>query len=303
MPPASRGPRTNATSNSTTSARATKARAKSGTSRSATNGRSAAEPGDVDGGETTSYGATAWQRLSQTFLRPSADRRAAKEPGGPPDFYRMTDDEKRAHITRIDPTERKIGIAASVLGVALAIYANVPFMIHKVKVPMTVKPVGKTCPNALTYTVHAGKATCNGIYPANHYLLGLVVALVLAIAIYVTVRIRRRAPLAFTIIMTGLAFGQLLILVPFGVAGGWIMLRAWRTQKYGAPTAKVKVEGWTPPPPRGTTRRATSSGPGRGSTRRRKGADTASSGRKPPSQNKRYTPKSPPKKKVSRPTT
>lgn len=256
------------------------------------NPRTDATPGPV----------TPWQRLSQSFLRPPADRRAAKQAVEPPDFYRMTDDDKRSLIVRIDPTERKIGIAASILGVALAIYAYVPYMIRRVKVPMTVKPVGKTCPSPLTYTLHPGKAaTCNGIYPPSHYLLYLVIALVLAIAIYVTVRIRRRTALAFTTIMTGLAFGQILILVPFGIAGGWVMLRAWRTQKYGSPSAKLKVEGWTPPPPRGTTRRATSSGPGRG-TRRRKGEDTTSSSRKPPSQNKRYTPKSPPKKKVSRPT-
>lgn len=211
----------------------------------------------------------------------------------------MDDDEKRARIAAIDPLERKVGIIGSILGVALALYANVPYMVSKIAVPTTVKPKNKACADGLKYV--ASTKSCNGVYPASHYVLPLVVSLVLAIAIYVTVRIRRRAPLAFALVMTGLAFGTLIVLVPFGLAGAWVMLRAWRTQKYGAPTARVRLEGWAPPAPRGTTRRPKSSGPAGG--RRRKGAaEDKSTVRKPPSANKRYTPKTPPpaksKKKV-----
>lgn len=238
---------------------------------------------------------TGWQRLSETFLRPASPKAG---PQDQPDFSSMDDNEKRARIRAIDPLERKIGIAASILAVALAIYANVPYMVSKIAVPTTVKPKGKVCPSYLTYA--ASTKSCNGVYPASHYVLPLVVTLVLSVAIYVTVRIRRRAPLAFTLVMTGLAFGSLIVLVPYGLAGAWVMLRAWRTQKYGAPTARVRLEGWSPPTPRGTTRRATSSGPS--GRRSRKGAETAKSTvRKPPAANKRYTPKTPPpppKKKV-----
>lgn len=243
-------------------------------------------------------GATIWERLQQTFLRPPAPR-----PTSPtPDVSAMNDDEKRSLIVKIDPTERKLGIIASVVGVALAFYANLPYMLSKTSVPITtVKPKGTSCsPLAGVTDLHyvAATKTCNGIYPANHYVLPLVVSLVLAIAIYVTVRIGRRSPLAFTTIMTGLAFGSLLVLVPFGAAGAWVMLRAWRTQKRGSPTAKTPLPGWVAPPPRGTTRRAKSTGPR--STRKRRGEEQATTTRKAPPANKRYTPKSAPKKKVSR---
>jgi hypothetical protein len=243
--------------------------------------------------------ATAWQRLSQTFLRPPSP----KPPPAPQDvdFARMTDDEKRARIVGVDPTERKIGIAASVLGVVLALYANLPYMVSKTSVLTTVKPKGKTCaPVVGIKHLHyvASTKSCNGIYPPSHYVLPLVVSLVLASAIYVTVRIRRRAPLAFTMVMTGLAFGSLIVLVPYGVAGGWIMLRAWRTQKYGAPTAKSVMTGWSAPPARGSARRAKASAP---RDRKGKGAPSSTT-RKAPTANKRYTPKAPPKKKVSPPT-
>lgn len=240
---------------------------------------------------------TGWERLSQTFLRPAS---APKPPQEQPDFSRMDDDEKRARIVAIDPTERKVGIVASVLAVALAIYANVPYMVSKIAVPTTIKPKGKACPADLKYV--ASTKSCNGVYPASHYVLPLVITLVLAVAIYVTVRIRRRSPLAFTLVMTGLAFGNLIVLVPYGLAGAWVMLRAWRTQKYGSPTSRVPLEGWVPPAPRGTTRRARSAGPS-GGRRRKGGTEPAKSTvRKPPSANKRYTPKTPPpppKKKVT----
>ena len=251
-------------------------------------------------GPTTSgrFGqSTIWERLSATFLRPPAPK---ARPDEQVDFSRMSDDEKRARIVGVDQTERRIGITASLLGVALAVYANVPYMVSKVSVVTTVKPKDKACPPTIGVTgLHyvASTNSCNGIYSPGHYILPLVVSLVLAIAIYVTVLIRRRSALAFTIVMTGLAFGSLLVLVPYGVAGGWIMLRAWRTQKYGAPNVRTVQTGWTPPPPRGSTRRPKSTAP-----RGRKGKDAATATtRKPPAANKRYTPKSAPKKKVAPP--
>ena len=239
-----------------------------------------------------------WQRLAQTFLRGPAPKGAANTE--PVDFSRMTDDEKRARIVRVDPTEHRVGIAAAVLGALLAVYFYVPDMVSKTVVPTTVKPKGTSCgPVVGIADLHyvASTKACDGIYPTSHYVLPLVVSLVLAAAIYVTVRIRRRAPLAFTLVMTGLAFGSLLVLLPYGLAGGWVMLRAWRTQKYGTPTAKSVMTGWVAPPPRGSMRRAKTTPP-RG--RKSKDAGTAAT-RKPPSANKRYTPKSPPKKKVAPP--
>lgn len=231
--------------------------------------------------------ATMWQRLSQTLLHPPPP--VSREDL---DFSRMGDDEKRAYIIQVDPLERKIGLAASVLGVLLAIYAFVPPMVTKRVVPFTtVKPSGTSCPAGLSYVAKTN--TCNGVYPASHYALYLGIALVLSAGIYFMVRIRRRAPLAFAMVMTGLAFGTLLILLPFGVGAGWIMLRAWRTQKYGSPTSRTAVPGWTAPPPKAGARRkrSTSSGSQKGN------AGGGGSGRKPPEANKRYTPKTPPKPK------
>lgn len=214
----------------------------------------------------------------------------------------MTDEEKQNRIRRVDPMERKLGIAASFIAVALALVSYLPYMVSKRSVALTtLKPkVGKCHAVAGIAHIHyvAATKTCDGIYPASHYFLPLVVVLVLAAAIYVTVLIGRRSALAFTLVMTGLALGTFVYLLPYAVAGGWVMLRAWRTQKYGAPSSKSVLTGWVPPPARGTARRATSSPP-----RGRKGkVGSTTTARKPPTANKRYTPKSPPKKKVAPPS-
>jgi hypothetical protein len=153
----------------------------------------------------------------------------------------------------------------------------------------------------MTYAANGkGPATCNAVYPAGHYVLPLVVWLVLGVAIYVTVRLGRRAPMAFAIIITGLAFGTILVLVPFVGAGAWLLLRAWRTQKYGSPTARSPVEGYVRPPPR-----AGRAGPRTRSTAASQAKSASSRGakagpparREAPSANKRYTPKAPPRKR------
>lgn len=250
---------------------------------------------------------TGWERLSETFLRP------ATPPGQRPqpekvDFASMTDDEKRARISQIDPTERKVGLAASVLAAVLALAYTVPYMVGKISVATTVKPVHKTC--TTHYVYEASTKTCNGVLPASHYVFYLVLWLVFAIGIYVTVRISRRAPMAFAIVLTGLAFGTVIIMLPYVVVGGWLLLRAYRTQKYGSPTAKAPVEGYVKPPPKGS-RPAGSAAASRGGTgagsrnttrRRRRGEPEPTPGaRQPPAASKRYTPKSPPKRKVPPP--
>lgn len=247
--------------------------------------------GPPDGADATSAspsGETRWQRLSAPFLRPP---KLDKTPAAPkePDYARLTDDEKRQRIVTVDPIERKIGMAAAAFTAVLAVIETVPYMLNKTVVATTTKPVGHHCPNGLTYVTHGSSAaTCNGVYPASHYAFPLVVWLVLALAIFVTARIGRRSAVAFSTALTGISFGTV-FMVPFIVVAGWIMLRSWRTQKYGAPNAKTVRPGYTPPP-RGSTR-------GTRPSRRKKGDtdETRPNGRKPPEANKRYTPKTPPK--------
>lgn len=259
------------------------------------------EEADAESGDATPSPRprTGWERLSETFLRPASSPRLRAEPVKV-DYASMTDDEKRARITQIDPMERKVGLAAAALAAVFALVYTIPYMVAKISVATTVKPLHKTCTHGYHYV--AATNTCNGVYPASHYTFPLILWLAFAVAIFVTVRIGRRAPMAFAIVLTGLAFGTVIIMLPYVVCGAWLLLRAYRTQKYGAPNAKAPVEGYVRPPPRqgrGSGRTAGTAGT-RNTTRRKRGNEPEPEQpvRRPPSASKRYTPKSAPKRKV-----
>lgn len=228
------------------------------------------------------------ERLTESLLRPAK----TLPTGTLLDVTSMSDEEKRRYIARLDDAERKIGFAASIIGVLLSLGRTVPFMVKKITVTATFKPIGKHCPTHFTYVQRGTTGVCRGVYPVSHYIVPLILALVLSLAIFVTVRIGKRTQAAFTVMITGLALGSIFMMVPFLLAGGWIMLRAFRCQKYGAPNRKTPLPGWVPPPPRTRQSRA----------RGRRATDTShltSSGRpRPTTANKRYTPKAikPPKK-------
>ncbi|MHB8219076.1 MAG: hypothetical protein ACYDHU_01960 [Acidimicrobiales bacterium] len=275
---------------------------------------------------------TGWQRLQQSFYKPPVPRTEKRQPLAPVDFSKMSGAEVRARINQIDDTERKIGLAGSVLAAIFALIFTIPYMVSKIAVVTTVKPLHKTCTGHLLKFEANGKgpATCNGVYPASHYVFPLVVWLVFALAIFVTVRIGRRAPVAFALVLTGLAFGTFIVIVPFVVAGGWLLLRAWRTQRYGSPTARAPLDGYVRPGPREPRRsgsgprspavRSTSGGSTSGGStsagstsggstsagstsagslfrRRQTRQGNQESSRSVPAANKRYTPKAPPRKK------
>jgi len=238
---------------------------------------------------------TGWQRLTQTFLHPPGPRTSRPEAPAE-DLTHFSDDERRRRINQIDATERKVGLAAGALAVIFSFIYTIPYMVSKISVETPTKPLHKTCPHHFTYTVNSGaSATCNTVYSPGHYAFQLMVWLIFSAAIFVTVIIGRRALLAFAIVITGLAFGIVYLFVPFVAAGGWLLLRAWRTQRYGSPTARAPVEGYVPPPPRGARRPPADRA--RTSTRKRSAkAEVTPGERKPPEPNKRYTPKTPKKK-------
>lgn len=261
---------------------------------------------------------TGWQRLQESFYKPQAPRSPKRQPPAAVDFSKMSGAEVRARINQIDDTERKIGLAGAILATIFALIFTIPYMVSKIAVATTVKPLHKTCAGHLTYEANGkGPATCNGVYPASHYVFPLVVWLVFALAIYVTVRIGRRAPVAFALVLTGLAFGTFIVIVPFVAAGGWLLVRAWRTQKYGSPTARAPLEGYVRPgpreprgsraAPRSPTAKTAPGGAGGSASERPAGARLfrrsptqapQKSTRSVPAPNKRYTPKAPPRKKA-----
>jgi hypothetical protein len=125
-------------------------------------------------------------------------------------------------------------------------------------------------------------------------LLGGVILVICAIG-FAALWKRKRTLVAFALFLVGFAFTVFVGLAGFAfiLLGGWLLLRAWRINKYGTTNSKL-IAREAAARPRGRQRKeATRSTP-----------KTASStgDRKPPTASKRYTPKAPARKKVPKAT-
>ncbi len=258
------------------------------------------EPSDVTDDEP-SPPTSLTGRLSQTFFRPPKPKPEDDE--GP-----LTDAELKRRITMLDPTERKLGNFAALLAAIVSVLLTWRGVSNpKLAVPKPTKPGrNHSCPSNYQYAVVHGKGTCLGIlHSSTYWTLLLVIMLLFALAMFVTTRIGRRAPLGFAAAMTGLAYDtQVGILgLPFLIFGGWLLVRAYRVQKWGTTNSKEAAQkaGEARAARKAGTAPPASAGGSRTQTRRGKKDSTPPGARVAPSPNKRYTPKAPPKKKVTPP--
>ncbi len=116
---------------------------------------------------------------------------------------------------------------------------------------------------------------------------------------------RKRTLVTFSLFLIGFGFTLFIGVAGFAfiLLGGWLMLRAWRINKYGSTSAKVVAREAA------ANRKAGRESGGKRSSRtssrepaRATKATSSSGERKPPTANKRYTPKAPPRKKIPKPT-
>lgn len=213
-------------------------------------------------------------RIRDSFTRPSST--AGSGDSDPADEI-IPPEERKAAMSTLDPLERRLAqwalILAAAAGLAAAIYINAANKVTK-----------------------AGKNSI-AVAPDAWLLAGVILALCAlgGLALWK----RKRTFVTFDLFLIGFAFT-----LPFGLIGfvfillgGWFMLRAWRINRYGTTNSKL-IAKEAASRPRGRGRGATT---GTGSKASSK-ATSAPGARKPPTANKRYTPKSPARKKIPKPT-
>jgi hypothetical protein len=237
---------------------------------------------DDDGDKPPTLG----QRLSGAFLgtggtsgtgraRPPRQATSSAPTSDPSEI--LSPGQRRAAMTSLDPVEVKFSragvILSAVLGVIFTLYLR---SAHSDKIETVVRN---------------GKKVREHVPISTDWLLLGAVIIVFCIIGGVSLQRRKRTLLVFSFFVIGFAFT--LVFAPIGFAmiflGGWLMLRAYRIQKFGTPNAKQAARQAATRPPRRERKRAAQAPP-------------KPSGYKPPTANKRYTPKAPPRKKVAKPT-
>jgi len=205
-------------------------------------------------------------RIMGAFTGPGASRGSGETPD--PTEIIPPEDRKAAMVT-LNQMETKwaLGalIAATVAGIAIPLYFSV-----------------------------ANKVTKNGknsiAVAPDAKLLGLVILVLCAIG-FAALWKRKRTLVAFDLFLLGFAFTLFVGLLGFVfiLVGGWLMLRAWRLNKYGTTNSKA-IAREAAARPRGRQRKEAAQ-----STAKTGGSPGA---RKPPTASKRYTPKAPARKKL-----
>ncbi len=181
--------------------------------------------------------------------------------------------ERKAAMSNLDPKEAKWALGAFVLATVAGIAIPAYFVAE----------------NKVT------KAGKNSIAVApDAKLLGGAILILCAIG-FLALWKRKRTLVAFDLFLVGFAFTIFVGLIGFAfiLLGGWLMLRAWRINKYGTTNSKA-IAREAAARPRGRQRKEAA----------RSTSKTAASPaeRKPPTASKRYTPKAPPRKKVPKAT-
>jgi hypothetical protein len=211
------------------------------------------------------------QTLSEKLLRPAKPREVPPEE---PNRV-LNPSERREAMSRLDAVEVKWSKGGLILAAGLGIVIPA--------IESSTHPIRK-----VTNHLH-GKNTPGYVVTSGTWLLiGLIVVVFCALG-FLALRRRKRSLVVFTFFVIGFSFT--LIFAPLGFAlialGGWLLLRAYRIQKFGTPNAKMAaVEARSRPPRR---------------ERKRTSGGATTTAYKPPTANKRYTPKAAPRKKVAKP--
>jgi hypothetical protein len=218
------------------------------------------------------------QRLSQNFLRPAKPKDAPPEE---PDRI-LSPAERKEAMSGLNAVEVKWSkgglILATGLGIVLTLYLSSS---HSTKTETIIR--------------HGKKVKGTVPISGTWLLLGAIVLVFCGLG-FVALKRRKRSLVVFSFFVTGFSFT--LIFPPLGFAlillGGWLLLRAYRIQKFGTANAKMAAAQARARPPRRERKRIGS------------GTTTTSNGRpaayKAPTASKRYTPKAAPRKKVAKPT-
>ncbi len=175
----------------------------------------------------------------------------------------------------IDDLERKISFVLGAIALVLAAIL-VPHLLHNTWVTDTASPsAAKTCPTH--YHLVKGVCSYTHLTHPTDWLPQFLEIVLIGIALLGFAWRRKRAGVAAASLLLGLALGTAGL--PFILGGGWLIVRAFRLQKYGDASFS------------GSSKRARAMAAERKAQRRGGTAPAPAADRRSPEASKRYTPK------------
>ena len=254
------------------------------------------------------------KNLSDRFLKPK--KTPTTTPTDQPEFLPFN--KRLAAMKALETSEVRFGYGVAILSFIFTLGLNVPYLFGVSQYTTTQKPVNGHC--AKDFFLIKGQCSQTLIYHPIDYVPFLVTELILALAVLVTIRMKRRVPATFTSLLMGLVIASqppiksFILGAPFWIYGGWLLLRARRLQKFGTTDAKLiagitaeiraaKKDGTAMPPQIATRQDLVNADkssprgggkPGKPGTGGAKAVDT-------PEPSKRYTPKKPAPKRPTPP--
>jgi hypothetical protein len=207
----------------------------------------------------------------------------------------------REVILGLDQSERNFSFFGGVVAIVLALIF-IPKLTKNTWITETAKPKGTTCPTGYTY--HASECTKQLLTHPSYWLPQFLIALIMGLVMLAFAYRRKRAGVVTCALLLGLSMGTTGFV--FLLLGGWLVVRAFRLQKFGDATfkgsnvraremAKAKKEGRILESSSSATSTKSSSKSGvKSSSKSGAKSSTRSS---TPAPSKRYTPKQQPRKR------
>ncbi|MHB1969681.1 MAG: hypothetical protein ACYCPK_05540 [Acidimicrobiales bacterium] len=193
----------------------------------------------------------------------------------------------REAVLGLDTLERKLSVTLALIALGFGIFFFVQWVTNA-KIVKTAAPlVHHACAHGYHFVASSGLCQQSS-YNRGAWLLQFIVVVVLGLAILYTAWRKKRAGVATFALLLGLFLGVAGLGVVFFFFGAWLMLRAYRLQKYGDATWK------------GSNRVAREMAEARRSGRAARGGTTTATSTEvvapprtaaPPPPSKRYTPK------------
>lgn len=141
----------------------------------------------------------------------------------------------REAVLGLDTLERKLSVTLGLIAAGFGIFFLVQWL-RNATIVKTAKPLAKNA-CASGYHFVASSSLCQQTYhDKGEWLLQFIVVLVIGLAILYTAWRAKRAGVATFSLLLGLYLGIFGLGVVFFFFGAWLMLRAYRLQRYGDAT-------------------------------------------------------------------